>query len=122
MPIIRAQDPNANSKSHQIKQLLGKMCDMELSTTTKRECTDKLTELMRGLPMTAQTFIQLGLEAKMNVVNNQKILLVHVPAEYVSSGIADNRNNQWISFGLSSVLDTENLGKNDVVEIENLKK
>ena len=56
------------------------------------------------------------------MATKQKILMVHVPKDYVSSGIAENRDQQWISFGITKMLDTENLGKNDSVVIEDFKK
>ena len=124
MPIVRAQDPKASDKSHQIKLILGKMCDMEISAKTRQDCVEHLTALMQGLPVTPATFSKFGIESKLtdDEKTKQKILLVHVPKDYVSSGIAENRDQQWISFGITKVLDTEDLGKNDSVVIEDLKK
>ena len=122
MPIIRANDPNANNLSYQVKSVLGKMCDESLSVKARYECTDKLTDLLAGKSLTVSTFTELGIEAKIteNPQKNEKYLIVHVPKEFVSSNIKDNRDNQWISFGVNKVLDTSNLG-NDSITVEEMK-
>ena len=113
MPIIRANDPRENDTAHQIKKTLGMMCDAELSNETKQLCVEKLTKLMQGLPMTEETFRNIGINAKLIKTEKELTLHVHVPKEYVFSGIKENRNAQWIVFQINRALDIENLNNSD---------
>ena len=83
MPIVRSNDPRANDKAHQIKTVLGKMCDSEISIETKRACVQKLTELLQGMPMSESTFTEFGIQARLIKEKDETMLHVHVPKEYV---------------------------------------
>ena len=125
MPIVvRANDPRANEKSHQIKKVLGKLCDTELSIKTMRECMDKLTELMGGMPISEQSFAKFGIASKFvnNVSNGTSILQVHVPEEYVASGITEHRDRQFVTFEINRSTNVQNLHNSDSVVVEQLKK
>lgn len=121
MPIIRANDPHANDTAYQIKTVLGKMCDAELSAETRKDCVEKLTSIMKGLPFTEDTFRRIGLEARFVTVDNEASLHIRVPKEFVSSGIEENRDNQWVVFGINRAINTENLGHSDTAVITDLK-
>lgn len=107
MPIIRANDPKAQDRKHNVLTILGKLCDHELTIATQRELMDKLTELMSGEPMTEETFKKLDLQCKLAEDEQTKVmtLLVHIPKAYVASSIVENRDNQWIQFTINRALD-----------------
>lgn len=121
MPIVRANDPKANDKAYQIKNVLGKMCDAELSIETKRACVQKLTELMRGMPMTEASFMEFGIQSRLIKEKDGTTLHVHVPKEFVASGIEDNREDQWIVFNINRALNTDNLGNSDTAVITDMQ-
>ncbi|MBR1988613.1 MAG: hypothetical protein IKA36_06240 [Clostridia bacterium] len=121
MSIVRANDPRANDIPHQIKLTLGQMCDMEVSMETRRKCVEKLTELMQGMPMTEATFQAMGVPAKMVKTENEVTLHVHVPKEYVSSGITENRDSQWIVFQINRALNLDNLNNSDTAVVTDLQ-
>lgn len=121
MPIVRANDPHANDKGYQIKTILGKMCDMELSSETKRACVEKLTELMQGMPMSEASFEQFGIKSRLINSEKETTLHVHVPKEFVAYGIEENREDQWIVFQINRAINTENLGNSDTAIITDLQ-
>ena len=121
MPIVRSNDPRANDKAHQIKTVLGKMCDSEISIETKRACVQKLTELLQGMPMSESTFTEFGIQARLIKEKDETMLHVHVPKEYVAFGIEENREDQWIVFHINRALNTDNLGNSDSAVITDMQ-
>lgn len=120
MPIVRANDPKANDKAYQIKTVLGKMCDDELSIETKRACVQKLTDLMQGMPMTEASFMEFGIQSRLIKEKDETTLHVHVPKEFVASGIEEKRDDQWIVFHINRALNTDNLGNSDTAIITDM--
>lgn len=116
MGIIRANDPHANDKGYQLKTVLGKMCDLELSTETKRECVTVMTEILQGEHFGADVFRKFGLEVKLETDNAETKLYVRVPKEFVSANISDNRDDQWVVFTVNKATNVSDL-KGDVAYI-----
>ena len=109
MPIIRANDPHAQDRKHNVLTILGKLCDRELSVATQRDLMDKLTALLAGESMTEETFKKLDLQCKLFDDPETKIrtLLVHVPKKYVAASIEENRDDQWIQFTINRALNLD---------------
>ena len=109
MPIVRANDPKANDRGHQVSTILGKLCDRELSIRTQRDLMDNLTKLLAGAPFNEDTFKSLGLQCKLFTDEATKLttLMVHVPKQYVASSIEDNRDDQWVQFDVNRALNLD---------------
>lgn len=121
MSIIRANDPHANDVSYQIKSILGKMCDPELSIGTRRECVEKLTKLMQGMPMSEKTFLEMGVNAKLVSNDKETTLHVNVPKEFVAAGITENRDSQWVVFQVNKSINIDDLHNSDSAVVTDLQ-
>ena len=121
MGVVRAHDPHAKDTSYQVKTILGQMCDPELSIGTRRECVEKLTAIMQGMPMTEKTFLEMGINAKLVSDEKETTLRVLVPKEFVSAGITENRDSQWVVFHINRALNLEGLKNSDTAVITDLQ-
>lgn len=122
MAIIRAHDPRAKDFRHQVLTRLGKLCDQELSVATKKRLVDELTEFLKGKQINDELFKALGVEY--HIDDDPKLaehqLAIHVPLEYVSASITDDRENQWVSFTIAKQLNLVDL-KDHGIQIEDQK-
>lgn len=121
MTVIRANDPRANDIPHQIKTILGQMCDTEISIESKQKYVERLTGYMKGLPMSEDTFHKLGIAAKLVRGDRETTLHVLVPKEYVASGITENRDSQWIVFTINRATNVENLHDSDTAYVTDME-
>ena len=116
MAIVRADDPRANDVKHQVLLCLGKLLDKSISVETQKSLMSKLTDYLKGKGYDAHAFSDLGLIAKVQIASDgssDRVLMIYVPKEYVSSNITENRDDQWISFTITKATNVENL-KGDV--------
>ena len=116
--IIRAADPNANDLGYQVKTVLGKLCAESLSTKTKMELMDKLSALLKDMPLAPETFEQFGLACRIRTnPDKTEDLIVSVPKEFVCAIITENRDNQVVVFGIRKHLVTDSAHDTSTVKI-----
>jgi len=109
--IVRSASSIQDTKT-KILKAIGKLADSSISDDSRQHAIEELTGLLKGQPMSKETFDKYEIDCELvKQENKPEILVVTVPVEYLPNSLVESGESAQVSFTVTKVLDMDFRGR-----------
>ena len=99
---------NIQDTRTKILKAIGRLSDTAISDDSRNLAIKELTDLLKGEPMSIETFNKYDIEAELvQEENKPEILVITIPVEYLPISMAENQQPAKVSFTVTKVMDMD---------------